>query len=211
MSTETVSHPLFARIYAHISGRMERELGRYRDELVGDLPEKVLEIGSGDGMNFAHYGEATEEVVALEPEPYLREKASPRAAAAAVPITVVDGTAGDLPFGDDEFDAVVVCLVLCSINDPGSALSEFKRVLKPGGSLRFFEHVRSGDPKKARIQTGLDRSGIWPRLSGGCQCSCQTVSEIERSGFEISEIREFETRPSWLHTSPSVLGTAVTQ
>jgi ubiquinone/menaquinone biosynthesis C-methylase UbiE len=209
VSTETVNHPLFARIYAGISGRMERELGRYRDELVGDLPGRVLEIGAGDGMNFAHYGEATEEVVALEPEPYLRSKAAPRAAAADVPISVVDGTAGALPFDDDEFDVVVVCLVLCSINDPADAFSEFKRVLKPGGSLRFFEHVRSDDANKARIQTGLDRSGIWPRISGGCHCSCQTVTEIERGGFEVTEIREFDTRPSWLHTSPSVLGTAV--
>jgi ubiquinone/menaquinone biosynthesis C-methylase UbiE len=209
MSTSTAGHPLFARIYAHLSGRMERELGRYREELVGDLPGRVLEIGAGDGMNFAHYGPATDEVVAVEPEPYLREKATPRAEAAVPSISVVEGTAEALPFEDDSFDVVVVCLVLCTISDLESALDEVRRVLKPGGSLRFFEHVRSDDPNKARIQTGLDRSGVWPRLSGGCHCSCETVSGIERSGFEVSEIRDFETRPNWLHTSPSVLGTAV--
>lgn len=209
MSTCLPSHPLFARVYAHLSGRMERELGRYRDELVGDLPGRVLEIGAGDGRNFAHYGRATEEVVALEPEPYLRSKAEPRAAAAVPPISVVEGSAEDLPFEDESFDVVLTCLVLCTVPDLATALDEFKRVLKPDGSLRFFEHVRSDNPHKARVQVGLDRSGIWPRLSGGCHCGKETVAEIERGGFEVKEIREFETRPTWAHTSPSVIGTAV--
>lgn len=208
MDAQRDSHPLFARVYAKVSGRMERELGRYRDELVGNLPGRVLEVGAGDGRNFAHYGEASQAIVAVEPEPYLRSKAAPRAEAARRPITVTDGAAEALPFGDDEFDVAVACLVLCSVADKKAALSEIKRVLKPNGSLRFLEHVRSDNPRKARLQSGLDKSGIWPHIGGGCHCSCDTAATIEAHGFKITEIRHFETRPTWSHTSPSILGTA---
>jgi ubiquinone/menaquinone biosynthesis C-methylase UbiE len=187
---------------------MEKEAGERRDELLAGLSGRVVEIGAGNGMNFGHYPATVEEVVALEPEAYLREKAARAAGRAPVPVTVRDGLAAPLPLEDGEFDAAIASLVLCTVPDPERALSELRRVLRPGGELRFLEHVRSESPRKARVQERLDSSGVWPRLGGGCHCGRDTVGAIEAAGFEIKRVRSFALGPSWIHTNPHVTGAA---
>jgi ubiquinone/menaquinone biosynthesis C-methylase UbiE len=203
-----VRHPLFARFFDRLSRLMEREAGEHRDELLSGLTGRVVEIGAGNGMNFGHYPRDVEEVVALEPEAYLREKAEKAARLAAVPISVRDGVADPLPFEDDEFDAAVASLVLCTVPDPERGLAELRRVLRPGGELRFMEHVRSESPRKARIQARLDGSGVWPRLGGGCHCGRDTVGAIRAAGFSVERVRSFNLGPGWIHTNPHVIGLA---
>jgi ubiquinone/menaquinone biosynthesis C-methylase UbiE len=110
---------------------------------------QVLEIGAGTGRNLPLYRTATR-VVALEPGPGMRARAERTARAAPVPVEVVDGRAEDLPFPDHSFDTVVASLVLCTVPDPAGALAEARRVLGPGGRLRFYQHVRADDPRLAR-------------------------------------------------------------
>ncbi|MBK8295064.1 MAG: class I SAM-dependent methyltransferase [Solirubrobacterales bacterium] len=203
-----VHHPLFARFFTWFSEKMEPELGPYRSELVSGLSGRILEVGSGNGMNFAHYGKGVTEVVALEPEAYMREKAAESATRVAPKIMTVDGNATALPFEDDSFDHVVACMVLCSIDDPATALREARRVLKPNGQLHFFEHVRAGSPAKARVQRLLDDSRIWPWVAGGCHCSRDTVGSIEAAGFQISQVRDETIGVKWGHTNPHVIGCA---
>lgn len=187
---------------------MEREVGRHRDELLAGLSGRVLEVGAGNGINFAHYPSTVDEVVAIEPERYMRAKAERAASAAAVSVTVSAGTAEELPFGSGSFDAAVACLVLCTVSDQGAALTELRRVLKPGGELRFLEHVRSSRNGKAKVQAAADRSGIWPSLGGGCHCSRDTVGAIRTAGFRVEHQRSLELGPSWGLTNPHVLGVA---
>ncbi len=203
-----VSHPLFARFFTWFSERMEPEFGPFRSELVSGLSGRVLEVGAGNGMNFAHYGNGVTEVVALEPEAYMREKATESAAKAAPVITIVNGSASGLPFEDDSFDHVVFCMVLCSVDDPVAALREAHRVLKPDGELHFFEHVRGKGRAKARIQDLADRSRIWPAMAGGCHCSRDTAASIEAAGFGISKVRDETIGVEWGHTSPHIIGCA---
>jgi SAM-dependent methyltransferase len=203
-----VRHPLFARFYERLSRLMERDVGERRDELLSGLFGRVLEIGAGNGMNFAHYPSTVDEVVALEPEPYLRQKAEAAAAGAPVRVRVGDAAAYPLPLADESVDTAIASLVLCSVPDPGRALAEMRRVLKPGGELRFMEHVRSDRPRKARVQERLDSLGIWPRVAGGCHCSRDTVATIEGAGFEVERVRPFDLGPSWGITNPHVLGIA---
>jgi SAM-dependent methyltransferase len=201
-------HPIFARVFDRLSRVMEHEAGAHRDELLAGVHGRVVEIGAGNGMNFAHYPPTVEEVVAVEPEPYLRRKAEAAARDARVRVTVLDGRADPLPFADATFDAGIASLVLCSVPDPASALSELRRVLGPGGELRFMEHVRAVGPPKSVLQRGLDRSGIWPLLAGGCHCARDTVATITASGFEIEAVRSYSLGPSWMFANPHVVGSA---
>jgi SAM-dependent methyltransferase len=208
MSTTEINHPIFARVFARLSPAMERDLGPSRDELLARLSGRVVEIGAGNGMNFAHYPATVTEVVALEPEPYLRAKAEQAAAAAPVRVTVLDAVADALPLEDASVDAAIASLVLCSVPDPAAALAEVRRVLKPGGELRFLEHVRSEQPRKARIQELFDRSGIWPLVAGGCHCGRSTVDSINASGLNVDWISKRAVGPSWAIVNPHVLGSA---
>ena len=206
---EAVRHPIFARFYERLSRVMERDVGGQRDDLLAGLSGRVLEIGAGNGMNFRHYPSTVDEVVALEPEPYLREKAKKAAGEAPVRVSVGETAAYPLPLEDGSVDAAIASLVLCTVPDPAAALAELQRVLRPGGELRFMEHVRSQRPRKARLQQRLDRSGIWPRVGGGCHCSRDTVAAIEAAGFTVDHVHSFELGPSWFVTNPHVIGMAL--
>ena len=184
-----VNNPLFARYFARFGGRNEERGNReLRREMLAGLSGRVLEVGPGNGLNFPHYPRSVQEVVAVEPEPYLRSHAVEAASAAPVPIHVTDGTADTLPVADGSFDAVVVSGLLCSVADAPAALAEFHRVLRPGGELRFYEHVRSRDVLFAGYQQAADL--VWPHLMGGCHPQRQTRAVIDQV-FTIETCRGF--------------------
>lgn len=181
-------HPLFARVYERLSPRWEKDgQAELRARTLAGLRGRVVEVGAGNGLNFAHYPAAVTEVVAVEPEPFLRERATERGAEAPVPVTVVGGTAEALPLADGEADAVVTSLVLCSVPDQAAALAEARRVLRPGGELRFYEHVVSHQRGKAAFQRAFTNT-IWKRISGGCHMDRDTGRAIADAGFEITEL-----------------------
>jgi len=202
------NHPIFARVFHRFAAFMERDYAQHRRALLAGLEGRVVEIGAGNGMNFRHYPSTVDEVVAVEPDPYLRGKAEAAARNAPVKVTVRDGVGEDLAIEDQRFDAAVASLVLCSVADPPQVLDQVRGVLKQGGELRFLEHVRGQRPAKARAQTLLDRSRLWPLAAGGCHCSRDTVAAIEAAGYDIQHVRSFDVGPSRSHTNPHVLGTA---
>lgn len=204
-----LGHPLFARFFDRFSRAVEGELGPLRDQLTEGLGGRVLELGAGNGINFAHYPATVDEVVAVEPEPYLLAKAKRTAADAPVKVTVQPGLAGELDFEPGTFDAALCSLVLCSVPNQESALRELHRLLRPGGQLRFLEHVRGSGRAKARVQRTLDGSGLWPLLFGGCHCSRDTATVLRDAGFEIEHLRTVDLGPAWLLSNPHITGTAV--
>ncbi len=208
MSAPSVHHPLFARFYARVLARNEpAEIRAHRDELLAGLRGRVVEVGAGSGANFPHYPPEVGEVVAVEPESYLREQARAAADGAAVRVTVLDGIADALPLEDASCDAAVACLVLCSVPDQATALAELLRVLKPGGELRFYEHVHAHTPWMARAQQLVDRT-FWPRAFGGCHTARDTVAAIERAGFALERHRDLRVAPSFLPVAPQAIGVA---
>jgi ubiquinone/menaquinone biosynthesis C-methylase UbiE len=205
-----IARPRFARGYPAAAERADARGGaEHRRLLLEGLAGRVIELGAGSGRNFAHYPETVTEVVAIEPEPTLRERAAEAARDAPVPITVRAGTADALPFEDEEMDAAVASLVLCSVPDQPRALAELRRVTRPGGELRFYEHViATTQPKRAILQFA-DRSGIWPALGGGCHPARDTGAAIARAGFTIERQQRFDFRAEPLEPRvPYILGIA---
>lgn len=208
--TQQTSHPLFARVYVRLRPMMDRQgTAEHRRRLVDGLAGRLLEVGAGDGANFAHYPADVKEVVAVEPEPYLRARATERAAEAAIRVDVVDGVAEQLPVGDGSVDAAVVSLVLCSVASQRAVLSEVFRVVRPGGELRFYEHVAAPTGSRlARVQRIADAT-LWPRLMGGCHVGRDTAAAIAAAGFMIDEIDRFDFPPGQPSpASPHILGRA---
>ncbi|KNB53883.1 class I SAM-dependent methyltransferase [Streptomyces caatingaensis] len=207
-----VHHPLFARFYAKAGPVLDRRAGMAdrRRELLAGLSGRVIEVGAGQGLNFPYYPRAVSEVVAVEPERLLRRRAAQAAVRCGVPVDVVPAVAEALPVKSEAFDAAVVSLVLCSVRDVPRALAELRRVLRPGGELRFFEHGVADGGVLPAVQRALDRT-VWPRLFGGCHTSRDPLAAIGAAGFAIGTWRRLRVPdgPVRLPSSPCVTGVAV--
>lgn len=204
-----VRHPIFARLYAHLSGAAETKgAADHRKEMLTGLQGRVVEVGAGNGLNFAHYPATVTELIAVEPEPHLRKLAQAATGAAPVAVTVVEGTADSLPLEDGSCDAAVCSLVLCSVADQAAALAEVRRVLLPDGELRFYEHVLGDSPRFARLQRAVNL--VHPHVAGGCHVTRDTETAITSAGFELTTIRRFRFAPEPLskQAAPKILGAA---
>ena len=211
--TSTLYGPEQSRFARHLERSEQRRpdpvARELRGRLLAGLRGRVLEVGSGDGRSFEHYPPGVEHLLAVEPDPTARTVAAERARAATVPIEVVDGDALELPAPDGAYDAAVVSGLLCSVPDPAAALLELRRVLRDGGELRFWEHVRSEHAVFRQLQRSLDRL-FWTRSLGGCETTRDTRAAIVDAGFEIVALeRGFHSSSLLTITSaPYMLGTA---
>ncbi|MEV7005179.1 class I SAM-dependent methyltransferase [Streptosporangium sp. NPDC051022] len=160
-----------------------------RERLVTGLTGRVLEIGAGDGVKLTFFPADLEEIVLVEPDPFLRAVARRSAAGARTPVRIVDGTASRLPIPDASCDAVVCSLILCCAPRLEVALHEVRRVLRPGGELRFHEHQRSAHPVVALAESAV--TPLWSRVCGGCHLARDVVAAIERAGFVVERLDHF--------------------
>jgi ubiquinone/menaquinone biosynthesis C-methylase UbiE len=206
---ERRAHPIFARLCARASCTAERRGGAdHRRRLLAGLSGRVIEVGAGSGVNFAYYPEAVSEVVAVEPERYLRELAARAATQAPVTVRVLEGSAERLPGDAGSFAAGVASLVLCTVPDQRRALAELSRVIEPGGELRFYEHVLAEGAWQARAQRLADAT-FWPRVAGGCHLARDTAAAIAQAGFVIEQCERFPFSPApLLPSDPHILGRA---
>jgi ubiquinone/menaquinone biosynthesis C-methylase UbiE len=206
MPTGQRRHPVFARFYAGVGHLMDAEVAEHRAKLLAGLTGRVIEVGAGNGLNFPHYPATVTEILAVEPEPYLRRLAHTTAEQLPAPIRVVDGTAEALPAKDTGFDTAVASLVLCTVSDLVLALAEIRRVLRPGGTLRFYEHVRADAPRLARWQDRLEHPWGW--LAGGCHPNRDTAAAITAAGFRVVELDRFDLQAMPPLVRPHLLGVA---
>jgi ubiquinone/menaquinone biosynthesis C-methylase UbiE len=202
-------HKWFAAIYDKMLASGEKKfLGAIREEMLKDVTGTVLEIGAGTGANFPFYRKGAH-VVATEPDPYMLQRAQKRAAEAHVDIELRQVAAEELPFPDASFDFVIDTLVLCSVRDPREVLAEIKRVLKPGGELRLYEHVRYKNPIGALSQDII--SPAWQWFGAGCHPNRDIERDLREGGFELTDVRirkEVPPIPPMLFTRPNLQAVA---
>jgi len=186
-------HKWFAALYDRMLAPEERRfLGKIREEMLHDLSRRVLEIGAGTGANFQYYTNGAH-VVATEPDPYMLKRAEQKLKDLDTPIELRQAAAEELPFEDSSFDTVVATLVMCSVGDPKKAFSEIRRVLKPGGEYRFYEHVRYENAFAAFSQDIV--TPVWRWFGAGCHPNRDTERSIREAGFEITRLERTKPLP----------------
>lgn len=179
---EPVDNPFFAWLWKTLSTHETESVRRMRAENLAGLSGRVLEVGAGTGTNFEFYPSTVDEVVAIEPERRLADVARQAAAKAPVPVSVTGDTIETFASAQP-FDAVVCSLVLCSVDDPEQVVGQLYSLLRPGGELRYLEHV-AGTGFQARLQRLADAT-VWPKLFGGCHTHRHTEQVIASSGFGV--------------------------
>ena len=200
---------MFKRLFALTYDRINRPaetagLSQERQKLLAQASGETIEIGAGTGLNLAHYPAAVTRLVLTEPDRYMARRLHRRVAAIRPDAEVLGAPAAQLPFPDASFDTVVVTFVLCSVPDPGAALTEIARVLRPGGRLLFAEHGRSEDPALAARQ---DRRPMSYKLIG-CHPNRATLDTITSSPLRVEDIRRGEVPKVPRIERPMITGTA---
>jgi SAM-dependent methyltransferase len=201
------------RIFPILLKRAVRHFADDRVGIVSQAAGTVLEIGVGGGENLAHYSSAATRIVGVEPSPSLL-----RRAIVGRPSTLEErhdrdrftfqvGSAEALPFRDHSFDDAVAFLVFCTIPNPQAAAEEIFRVLRPGGRLLFFEHVRAAGGGLAWFQDRMNP--LWHTLSCGCNLNRDTRGTFQQAGFHFEWIEEDAREESRRPRLPLIKGVAV--
>jgi ubiquinone/menaquinone biosynthesis C-methylase UbiE len=180
---------LFPRLYDPVMLPLERrQFKNVRKNLIAKADGKVLEIGSGTGINFPYY-HPDAEIVAFDPNPTMLKKSLPKIKQSTATITLLFIEGDHLPFPDNSFDTVVGTLVFCTIPEPEKTLSEIHRVLKPGGKVLLFEHVRLDDPTLGKMQDWL--TPVWKKVCDGCHLNRNTLQQVKQAGFHVDYVESY--------------------
>ena len=167
-------------------GMRQKQLAALRARVVGAGAGEVLEVGIGSGRNLPFYRRDVESVLGVDPSEGLLAMARPHTAWTHFPVQLRQAAAEELPVDDRAIDTVVMTWTLCSVADPVRALSEIRRVLRPGGTLLFVEHGRAPEPRLQRWQDRL--TPVWRRLAGGCHLNRPIDQLVERSVLRLVEL-----------------------
>jgi ubiquinone/menaquinone biosynthesis C-methylase UbiE len=173
------------RILPHVINlaMRNRELKSYRQRVVSQAHGRVLEIGIGSGLNLDFYGSRVDTILGLDPATRLLEMAQDAANRSKIPVTLITGSAQDIPIDRGSIDTLVTTWTLCSIPDAAAALQEMRRVLKPGGRLLFVEHGSAPEESVRKWQNRLNP--VWKKIGGGCNLNRPIRALIEGAGFRM--------------------------
>ena len=181
---------MFGRCYAVLSRRADAgQLGVRRRALVAQARGRVLDLGAGPGDVFPHVPATVTGIVAVDPDRTMLKQARRRVTAASAPVLLVRAAAERLPFRDAAFDTALVALVLCTVDDPQSAVAEIHRLLRTGGRLLVMEHVRSDDETLAAWQDRLEP--LWSWCNGGCRPNRTTLRTLREAGFRFDVVEQY--------------------
>jgi len=197
---------LFATWYDWLNASVEWRLKAYRRQTAGQARGKVLEIGGGTGANLAFYPRDVD-LTMVEPNPHMEHQLLKKARKLDVSVTVVPDVGEHLSFADDSFDTVLTTLVLCMVQDMDQVMSEARRVLKPGGSFYFYEHVHSDSHRRRWWEDKLNP--CWKWATTGCNLNRDIEGAIRRAGFAEVDVDRFTLSIRGVPlTLPNIIGVA---
>lgn len=183
---------MLARLHAlflhRFSPRYNRLAGERKRALFAGLRGPVLEIAAGAGANFEFLPHGIEWTGA-DPNPHGARYCLPAAEHRGIPAQWATSTAERLPFPNQSFAHVISTLALCSVNDPAAALAEVRRVLRPGGSLVFLEHVAAAPQTPTLRRQRLLRPAF--RCCFHCNPVLDTAALLTGAGFASLELERF--------------------
>lgn len=161
-----------------------RTLSKIRRELIPELRGDIIEVGAGTGATFEYYDRSAH-VMAIEPDPSMlarakcRQERNGRIELMLGYDAILDG------YPERCVDHVVATLVQCSVDDPRVTLQRFRRIVRPGGTYVFIEHVRA-DGRLGRIQDFL--TPLWRRLAGNCHLNRDFQQSLDEAGFSVQRL-----------------------
>ena len=187
---------VFVGIYAdqilpRLQDRVMRRKGtlEVRRRVCSGLTGDVVEVGFGTGLNVAHYPPEVRRVFAVEPSRVCVQLAGERIARSSTPVELAGLTGEHLDLASDSFDAVLSTWTLCTIPNLDAALSEMRRVLKPGATFHFVEHGHAPDATTARWQRRFEP--LHMKVAGGCHLTRRVPEHLERAGFRIEHLDSY--------------------
>jgi ubiquinone/menaquinone biosynthesis C-methylase UbiE len=201
---------MMARYYDRIMAGYEERMGERRRALISGVSGTVLELGPGTGVNFNYLPQGIR-WCGVEPNRHMHDPLRRRAGELGFhDVAFLNVTAEGMEQPEGSVDAVISTLVLCSVDDPDGVIGEVRRVLRPGGSFYFLEHVAAARGTGRRRIQRLMRP-LWRFCADGCRPDRETDTFIRAGGFADVDIEEFEVAaqisPGWL--APHIMGAAV--
>jgi SAM-dependent methyltransferase len=198
--------PFNAAFFSLMGPFLELNLRRHKRRVFADLPRTVVELGSGVGANLAHLPPGST-LVAIEPNPHMHRRLQAAADRRGVHLDLRDRVAERTGLPDDSVDAVISSLVLCTVADPAEVLAEVRRILRPGGTYRFVEHVaaRPGTPTRF-LQRALRRPWAW--TFEGCSCERDLAGALRAAGFARLDLEPYRLHTPFVSFNPQIAGIA---
>jgi SAM-dependent methyltransferase len=195
-----------AAFFRLIGPYLEWNLRMHKRRTFGELPREVVELGPGVGANLSYLRPGTT-LIAIEPNPHMHRRLGAAAERSGVHLDLHDGVAERTDLADHSVDSVISSLVLCSVTNPADVLTEIRRILRPGGTYRFVEHVAAppGTPTRT-LQRALRRPWAW--TFEGCSCERDLASVIRDAGFARVDIEPYRLHTPFVPFNTHIAGTA---
>jgi ubiquinone/menaquinone biosynthesis C-methylase UbiE len=184
-----------------------RQFGAHKAAALGAMSGTVVELGPGTGVNLRYYAPGVQ-VIGIEPNPMMHGRLRSKAAEADISLEIRMMRGESLDVDDAAVDGVVGTLVLCGVDDPRLVLAEVQRVLRPGGTYFFLEHVAAPDGTRTRsVQRVVKRPHRW--LFNGCEIDRSTEDLITSAGFSQIQVERIDIGARGGHVRHFIAGTAV--
>lgn len=200
--------PFNAAFFALMGPYIEWNVRHRKARLFADLPRTVVELGSGVGANL-RYLEPGSTLVAVEPNVHMHQRLRLAAERRGVHLDLRDRVAEHTGLPDGSVEAVISSLVLCTVRDPGAVLAEVRRILRPGGTFRFVEHVAAAAGTPTRfLQRALRRPWAW--TFEGCSCERDLAGALRAAGFARLDIEPYRLHSPFVTFNTQIAGIAHT-